>query len=400
MKKGVQSKKGLLLKLGDLKMRLEEAEETLQAIRKGEVDALVVSGPQGDQIYTLEGAEQPYRVFLESMNEGAFTLTPEGTILYSNRHFAEMLGLSLEKVINSSIYDYIAPEDKEMFKNVFIEGKERAGTREIYLKKGPEYSLPVNLSVSALKAEDKVVLCAVATDLTEQKQNEKVIRESQRQCKFLSDQLLVAQENERQRIAKDLHDSIGQALSAIKYRVENAIGLFGKSEKEEMILHLRTIIPYIQQSLDEVRRIERDLRPPVLDDFGVLVGIDYFIREFQTTYSKMKFEKRIDVKEEEIPDSLKVVIYRIMQEACNNVVKHTDADLIQIALGKSGGMIELVIRDNGGGFDPQKALSLNPRAGLGLASMRERAEYSGGVFSLETAKGTGTVIRAKWPLGE
>ena len=91
MKKDTKRKDKHLLQIEDLRMRLEEAEETLRAIRKGEVDALVVSGPQGDQVYTLKGAEQPYRVYVETMNEGAVTLGPDGTILYCNNRFAELL---------------------------------------------------------------------------------------------------------------------------------------------------------------------------------------------------------------------------------------------------------------------------------------------------------------------
>ena len=95
--------------LEQLRERLEEAEETLAAIRSGEVDALVVSGPQGEQIYTLRGADHSYRVLLEDMNEGAATLLPDGTVLYCNKSLADMLAVPLEKVIGFSVNDFVAP---------------------------------------------------------------------------------------------------------------------------------------------------------------------------------------------------------------------------------------------------------------------------------------------------
>ena len=124
MKKDTKRKDKHLLQIEDLRMRLEEAEETLRAIRKGEVDALVVSGPQGDQVYTLKGAEQPYRVFVETMNEGAVTLGPDGTILYCNNRFAELLKEPIEKMIGSEIYRFIAPTDTVSFESAFQRGRQ------------------------------------------------------------------------------------------------------------------------------------------------------------------------------------------------------------------------------------------------------------------------------------
>src|SRR5512147_1618577 len=115
MKKNSRTKEQLLAENEDLRRRLDEAEETLRAIQEGEVDALVLSKPQGEVVYTLEGAERPYRVFVEAMNEGAATLDTEGTILYCNNRFAEMLKIPSHKVIGSSIYRFIPPTDRSGF---------------------------------------------------------------------------------------------------------------------------------------------------------------------------------------------------------------------------------------------------------------------------------------------
>jgi signal transduction histidine kinase len=136
-----------------------------------------------------------------------------------------------------------------------------------------------------------------------------------------------------------------------------------------------------------------DLRPSILDDLGILATIGWFTREFQKVYSQISVEKEIRIEEKDVPDPLKTAIFRVIQEAMNNISKHSKATLIQLSLGKKEDKIELVIEDNGMGFD----LETSTR-GLGLTSMRERTELSGGAFVIESTTGKGTTIRASWPL--
>jgi signal transduction histidine kinase len=130
-----------------------------------------------------------------------------------------------------------------------------------------------------------------------------------------------------------------------------------------------------------------------LDDLGILATIGWFIREFQKVYSHISIEKQISAEENEIPDSLKTPLFRIMQEAMNNIAKHSKADLARLILRKMKHKIELSIEDNGEGFDPK-----NTKQGLGLTSMKERTELSGGTFAVESIPGKGTTIRAQWPI--
>ena len=169
-------------------MRLEEAEETLRAIRKGEVDALVVSGPQGDQVYTLKGAEQPYRVYVETMNEGAVTLDPGGTILYCNGRLAELLLRPSEQVIGSSIYRFIGPTDTVSFGSAFQRGKQEASRVEISLKRGDGQLVSVYLSFNPLMTDEVSAVCMVVMDLTERKRAEQQLRESEERLRYLSAQ--------------------------------------------------------------------------------------------------------------------------------------------------------------------------------------------------------------------
>jgi signal transduction histidine kinase len=113
----------------------------------------------------------------------------------------------------------------------------------------------------------------------------------------------------------------------------------------------------------------------------------------------IRVDQEVTIEESEVPDSLKIVIYRVTQEAMNNVAKHSKADLVRLCLRKIDGRMGLVVEDNGKGFDLEKVLSLESRRrGLGLSSMRERTELSGGSFEIESTEGKGTIIRAWWPI--
>jgi len=172
MKKAAKETKKGGAEIGVLRHRLEEAEETLRAIRTGGVDALVVSGPHGDQVYLLKGAEHPYRVFVETMEEGAATLGLDGTILYCNNRMAELSHKPIEKVIGGSVFDLIAPADRENFRSLFECAWKKNCQGEVSFSRPSGDSLPVYLSLNPLPADDVVAVCLVATDLTERKKAE------------------------------------------------------------------------------------------------------------------------------------------------------------------------------------------------------------------------------------
>lgn len=172
MKQNNLTKERLLTENEDLKRRLEEAEETLHAIHDGGVDALVIAGPDGDQVFTLKGAEYPYRLLLETMQEGALTMTADGNILYCNNRFAEMIKMQPSRIIDSSIYDVIEPADRKLFDGIL---RERGrGETSLYAK--DKTHIPVYLSCSALELDDAPSVSMVITDLTEQKRNEETLK--------------------------------------------------------------------------------------------------------------------------------------------------------------------------------------------------------------------------------
>lgn len=213
----------------------------------------------------------------------------------------------------------------------------------------------------------------------------------------LSSRLLSAQEDERKRIASELHDTIGSCLVGVKYKVESAIPQMRKTS-ETAAKVLDNIIPRIHEAIDECRRIQQDLRPSMIDDLGLLPALSWFCRTFEQTYPDIRIEQKIDIAEGDIPDALKIVVFRVTQEAMNNIAKHSKANLVQFHLRKLDGRINLIIQDNGQGFSPEKIYSgKGTMQGLGLTSMRERAGLSGGGFDIESAAGKGTTVTASWP---
>ncbi len=178
MNKSYKTRRQLLDELQELTSRMMEVEETLRAILSGEVDGLVVSTEEGDRVFTLSGADQPYRVMVETMNEGAVTLASDGTILFCNQRFADIVKRSLEKVMGSSIYPYISSTDLPLFEVLLEQGLKGNSKVELALQTGDEISAPVLLSISALAHTDTPgAVCMVVTDLTEQKRNEEMLAE-------------------------------------------------------------------------------------------------------------------------------------------------------------------------------------------------------------------------------
>ena len=169
------SKARELTEIEQLKEQLREAQETLEAIRRGEVDALVVNGTQGDQVYTLRGADYSARMLLQEMSEGAATLIPDGSILYCNKRFADMIGLPHEKVIGVLAREFVAPADREVYDSLIRRGRNQLAKAELLFCASDGAAVPTYCSVNAVSIGDEACLCMVVTDLTEQKRNEEVL---------------------------------------------------------------------------------------------------------------------------------------------------------------------------------------------------------------------------------
>jgi PAS domain S-box-containing protein len=237
-------------------------------------------------------------------------------------------------------------------------------------------------------------------EIEERRQVETALRQSRKDLRALSARLLSAEETERRRIARELHDGIGQGLSAIKYSIENTISSMEATPGADAAVRpLQSIAAFAAETVEDVRRIVNDLHPSSLEDLGILATIRWFCRQFESLYAGIRIVIETEVEESSIPLHLKTVLYRILQEAFNNVAKHSHADRVELRLERVHGSLRLTIADNGWGFAPAGAQPAKEAGGgFGLASMRERTEMAGGTFGIDAKTGQGTTIHASWPL--
>ncbi len=220
------------------------------------------------------------------------------------------------------------------------------------------------------------------------------LEKAQKSLQMVNSQLIDAQEKERKRIAQEMHDSLAGQISAAKMKLEDTLRSI-HADVPPSGLKIKEVIGDLQQCLTETRRIMANLRPSVLDDIGLVPTIQWFCREFQKIHPDISIERRVEIKEDEIPEPFKLVVFRVIQESLNNTAKHSGADRVDLVLKKEDGRMELTIRDNGRGFEMEKIIS--ERRGLGLYNMKERVEFSGGQYAIESGEGAGTKIQASWP---
>lgn len=174
------------LELDDLRQRLMEAEETLDSIRGGAVDALVVSGPNGEKVFTVEGAEHPYRVLVESMNEGAISLAADGTILYCNSAFAHMINVPLDQTMSRDVSEFVLAGERDSLRRLIKQGSHEAVRAEMTLLGSLQATVPTQFSLNPVKLEEGLSIGVIVTDLSERKRNEQAAAAVQMPDKFLA----------------------------------------------------------------------------------------------------------------------------------------------------------------------------------------------------------------------
>lgn len=320
-----------------LKLRLAEATETLEAIRAGAVDALVVHGPKGPQVFTLKGADHAYRLLVEAMNEGAVTLDRHGHILYSNTRLAEMLEAPLQQVLGAEFAAMLDDRERPAFAAYLRRARQSPATMETVLQ--PRHGKPLNVLLSSNPLPGAVKgVCMVVADITARTLAEDARREMARQ-------VLQAQEQERQRVARELHDGINQLLSTTRYRAQllasdNPAVNHGFRERVEEVTQL------LERTMKEVRLISRNLRPSELDDLGLVPALHSLVDELAGRNGTC-VQLTTPATLERLSPQLELTVYRIAQEALTNVEKHSGATKVSIHLEQKGNLLRLRVKDNG-----------------------------------------------------
>jgi PAS domain S-box-containing protein len=379
-------------RLAERRSRLQEAEETLRAIRAGEVDAVVVAGKRGRQVFTLEGAEHPYRVLIESMNEGALTVTADETILYTNQCFAGMVKCPLEQVTGGSFRRFLSPEDRATLRPLLKRPRASGSKTSMLLRASDGSLLPVQVSIRRLarNGSPRALVGVVVTDTSQARRSEEALRQ-------LSQRLVQGQEAERGRVALELHDHVTQLLCATLFRCQALTDkLSGRGEPAAR--EAGKLREMVAKTAQEVERISRDLRPSVLDELGLVAVLRATGKEFahRTAVAVTLSCPRLASP---LPPDAELALFRILQDALRNVSEHARAHRVTVRLGRRGTVVRLSIRDDGIGFDPDHDSGRRKGSGhLGLLSMRERAAYVGGTLTVKSARRAGTEIEACIPL--
>ena len=226
-------------------------------------------------------------------------------------------------------------------------------------------------------------------DVSERKKAENVLRE-------MSHRTLEALERDRQAVAKELHDSIGGSLAAIKFALEGRVSVMQENPHPEE-MSLEKILAHLAETIKESKRISARLRPPTLDELGLLATLRNYLREFCEFFPGIRFEHRIELTEADVPEPFKLALYRVVQESLNNISKHSCAKSVRLTLEKKTDCIVLEMTDDGIGFNPSNVQN-QPLGGYGLGSMEERIRICGGTFRVDSEPDKGTVVCATLPL--
>ncbi len=350
----------------------------------------------------IRDSEEKYSTVVENSPTGIF-IYRNGRLEFGNQRFFQMVGRSQNDLARLDVAEMVHPTDWPTVRELWRSRLAGLGATQDYecrILHAKGETRWISGRTALIRYGGEPALLGNIQDITERKKAEQEVLDSREALHKLSARLMSAQESERQRVARELHDSIGQSLSAVKFIVERAIDEQIEYGEDKQGQTLRTVVPVIQGAVEEVRRISMALRPTTLDDLGLLATIAWFTREFEITYPHMEVERLIQVEEFEVPDMLKTNIFRILQEAMNNAAKYSQATRITVALRQVLGDLQLLVGDNGIGFIPGGPLRHSSGGGFGLVSMRERAELFGGSLILTSSPGEGTMIIARWSLPE
>ena len=347
----------------------------------------------------LVKSEEKYHTLFNSSLSGICQLD-DGRISFYNNRFLEIFRYPKATLHGMHFSVLVAEEDRAELQiqiSEILENPESSSVRIVRAHNAFGENLWLEICLGLIILQDKKNVIVNVVDITRLKNIEISLRESEERLQKLSGQLINAQETERKRIALELHDSLGQSLSAIKYMLEGLSRKINCRLEVDCARDVEDIIGRMRETVEETRNMSMELRPSMLDDLGILSTINWFCRQFQETYKHILIIKNIGVNEHDIEESCKIAIYRVIQEAMNNTAKHSKADRIELSLQiLDQEYIQLLIQDNGSGIKDldTQLVSYNT---MGLSGMKERVELTGGRFVLMNKEPNGVRIDIRWP---
>jgi PAS domain S-box-containing protein len=344
----------------------------------------------------LHASESRYRTLFEKANDAIFLENEDDEIVAVNQRACDLLGYSREELLAMKVPDLQAPEVKGQLGTVIkaeltnhrdhvFEGLDvhRNGTR-----------IPVEIANSTIDDNGRRLVLSIVRDVTQRRRAEEELRENQRELQLLSGQLLKAQEMERRRIARELHDDLNQDLSLLSVELD-LLGQKPPDSAEQLCSRTRALSARVKQLSSVVHGLSHQLHPAKLEQLGLVPAVQGLCRELSQSYG-LPIDFSHEEVPQEVPFDLALCLYRIAQEALQNVIKHSGASRAELRLFRTDGTMALQIMDDGVGFDTSL---VNTKEGLGLASMRERLRLLHGEIAIARRPSGGTQIVVKVPLG-
>jgi two-component system sensor histidine kinase UhpB len=297
--------------------------------------------------------------------------------------------------------DLVILDDLQSFTEIFLEGLKttRSFLREYRIRRrdGKIVWIQDRGQIITDAAGKVDYVSGVFFDITQRQAAKEAQRESEQRLRFLSNQLLTAQESERKRISMELHDELGQGLTALKLQIRAIQRGLGAEEKELQV-DCAELLEYLDGVIDNVRRLSRDLSPAILEDLGLTSALRYLLDEVGK-HLKVNPVIEIDGLNDLFPPEAQIMIYRIFQECLTNITKHAEAKEVSLWIREQDGRVTVTLEDDGKGFDVNEVLNREAtRRGLGLAALDERARMLGGTLKIQSRLGEGTRITCNIPV--
>ncbi|MEO7984640.1 MAG: histidine kinase [Bacteroidota bacterium] len=343
------------------------------------------------------GKEKELSISIINSLPGIFYLCDsEGKFLRWNKNFERISGYNSAEIKKMTTEYFFTTQDKEYFsrfmKKSFATGH---GETEAFFTTRDTRKIPYYFTSMAISYEDTECLICVGLDISAGKESEKQLQLLNGELHRISAHLENIREKEQARIAREIHDQLGQQLTGLKMDLAWLQRRLDNDEKPEVLTEkLRQMSGMLDETVTTVRKVAADLRPSILDDFGLIEALDWQSREFEKR-SGIPVSFWTSEEKNELTPAMSIGLFRIYQEVLTNVARHAEANSIKTSLEFLPGQLFLTIADDGKGFDPAI-----PTRSLGLLGMKERAYMFGGTIKIESEPGKGTTILISVPLDE
>lgn len=346
----------------------------------------------------FDESEARFAAFMRYLPGTATMRDIQGGYLYANetwekvfgRKGGDWMGKTLEEVWPPDVANRFLELDRQVLEQgqplESIETMEQDGRTNFWL----------NNQFPILNSDGQAVMVgAIGIDITARRHAEEGLRDSEQKLRSLTAQLLTAQENERKRLAAELHDELGHALLTLKLKLESLAEQL-QPQQVSLKIEISKILRFISETIGEVRRLYLDLSPGDLEDLGLTAALGSMIEDFGALQEKIKWEVKIDNLDDLFPLSVQTAIYRVVQESLTNIGKHAFPSHVSLEIHRGEEYVSFVIDDDGRGFDRRKIFT--EKNTLGLLSMEERVKILGGSFELLSHENRGTRISFTIPL--